>query len=313
MERVLGIDIGGTSIKAGLFSRDGELQGVTKMATGKIVGDAALAGVACNLVDFLAANGASASDVVGVGLDVPGPVSRDGTVGMLPNIELDAEGLKVALQDSFPRAELAFANDVNAAALGELWQGAARDVSSFVLVALGTGVGAGVVVDGKLVAGAFGAGGEIGHLTVCADEATACGCGRHGCLEQYASASGVVSAYRMRCSQRGIDPVPLEGPTDTLSVFEAHRAGDEAARDAVSLMCDRLGFAFAQVSVIIDPELYLVGGGMGEGFDLFAHELREAFKRYCMPMSSHACIEPAALGNEAALYGGAYLALQRLC
>lgn len=312
MGMVLGIDIGGTSIKAGLFTEAGTLVSTKRIPTGRIVNEAAFAEVIGGLEELLSTNGASSSDVVAVGLDVPGPVDDAGRIAMLPNAALDAEGLKVALAEAFPNIALAFANDVNAAAVGEMWQGAAKGVSTFALIALGTGVGAGVVVSGKLVSGAFGAGGEFGHITVNRSETAACGCGRRGCLEQYASASGVVQTYRTECLKRDIDPVKLQGPTDTLSVFEAYRRGDEAARAAVTLMCDSLGFALAQVSAIIDPELYLIGGGMGEGFDLFARELRAAFKAQCLSTSADARILPAALGNEAAMYGNAFLAMRAL-
>ena len=312
MGMVLGIDIGGTSIKAGLFTESGTLVSTKKIPTGKIVNEDAFAAVIGGLEELLCSNGASPFDVVAAGLDVPGPVDDNGRVGMMPNAELDAEGLKAAMAEAFPNMTLAFANDVNAAAVGEMWKGAARDVSSFALIALGTGVGAGVVVSGKLVSGAFGAGGEFGHITVNREEASACGCGRHGCLEQYASASGVVRAYRKECLERCIDAVRLQGPTDSLAVFDAYRAGDEAAQAAISLMCDSLGFALAQVSAVIDPPLYLVGGGMGEGFDLFADELRTAFHAYCLPTCAGARILPAELGNEAAMYGSAFLGMEAL-
>ena len=196
MDKVLGIDIGGTSIKVGMFSTEGKLEAATQIPTGEIVSEAAFAVVTEGLKKLLDDNGSGADDVVGVGLDVPGPVDDDGKVGMLANIELDPEGLQAALRRTFPRANLAFVNDANAAALGELWQGTAKDASSFVLVAIGTGVGGGVVTDGKIVSGAFGAGGEIGHITVNREETATCGCGRQGCLEQYASASGIVRVYK---------------------------------------------------------------------------------------------------------------------
>lgn len=310
MEYVFGIDVGGTSIKVGLFGTEGDLVAVTKIPTGSLVSEAAFAQVTEGLKALLADNGATPDDVVGVGLDVPGPVDDAGRVGMLPNTSLDPEGLQASIRRTFPAASLAFVNDANAAALGELWQGTAKGTKSMVLVALGTGVGAGVVVDGNLVAGAFGAGGEIGHVTVNRDETLVCGCGRSGCLEQYASAKGIVRMYREECELEGQDPVPLDGPTDTLSVFNAYRAGDRAAELAISTMTDYLGFALANVSCILDPELYLIGGGVGEGFDLFADDLRASFQHYCLAACSKARILPASLGNQAAMYGSAYQALQ---
>lgn len=310
MEYVFGIDVGGTSIKAGLFTAAGDLVAVTKIPTGSLVSEAAFAQLTEGLKGLLGAQSVDASSVVGLGLDIPGPVDAAGEVGMLPNISLDPKGLQAALGHAFPQAVLAFVNDANAATLGELWQGTARGTRSMVLVALGTGVGAGVVVDGKLVAGAFGAGGEIGHITVNRDETLVCGCGRTGCLEQYASAKGIVRMYREECELEGTEPVHLDGPTDTLSVFDAWRDGDRAAELALSSMTDYLGFALANVSCVLDPELYLIGGGVGEGFDLFADDLRAAFHHYCLSASSKARILPASLGNQAAMYGSAYLALQ---
>lgn len=310
MDKVLGIDIGGTSIKVGMFSTEGELQAATKIPTGEITSEAAFAVVTEGLKKLLADNGASADDVVGVGLDVPGPVDDDGKVGMLANIELDPEGLQAALKRAFPRAQLAFVNDANAAALGELWQGTAKDANSFVLIAIGTGVGGGVVSGGKIISGAFGAGGEIGHITVNRDETATCGCGRKGCLEQYASASGIVRVYKQECKKLGQDPVKLDGPTDTLSIFNAYRAGDEAAKAAISIMSEYLGYAMAQISVIVDPQMYLIGGGVGGGFKVYAEELRASFRKYCLAPSVSARILPASLGNDAAMYGSAFQAME---
>ena len=309
MDKVLGIDIGGTSIKVGMFSTDGTLEAVTKIPTGEIVSEAAFAVVTEGLKGLLHENGAHTSDVIAIGLDVPGPVDDEGKVGMLANIELDPEGLQAAIKRTFPRANLAFVNDANAAALGELWQGTAKGASSFVLIAIGTGVGGGVVAGGKLVSGAFGAGGEIGHVTVNRDETATCGCGRRGCLEQYASATGIVNSYKRECKKLGITPVKLDGPTDTLSVFNAYRAGDEAAQAAISTMCEYLGYAMAQISVIVDPQIYLIGGGVGGGFKVYAEELRNAFRKYCLAPSVATRILPASLGNDAAMYGCAYEAL----
>lgn len=309
MKRVLGIDIGGTSIKVGLFTEDGTLDAVSKIPTGEIVSEAAFAVVTNGLKALVEQNGDTPDDVIAIGLDVPGPVDDDGKVGMLANIELDPEGLQAAIKRVFPNANLAFVNDANAAALGELWQGGAQGVNSFVLIAIGTGVGGGVVAGGKLISGAFGAGGEIGHVTVNRDEELSCGCGRKGCLEQYASASGIVRIYKEECARLGTEPVQLDGPTDTLSIFNAQRDGDQAAELAIKQMADYLGFAMAQISAVCDPAVYLIGGGVGGGFKLYAEDLRAAFRKYCLAPSVATRILPATLGNDAAMYGCAYQAL----
>ena len=309
MSKVLGIDIGGTSIKVGLFSTEGQLEAVSKIPTGEIVSEAAFAIVTEGLKDLLEANGVVPDDIIAIGLDVPGPVDDNGRVGMLANIELDPEGLQEAIKREFVNANLAFVNDANAAALGELWQGAARKLKNFVMIAIGTGVGGGVVVDGKVVGGAVGAGGEIGHITVNRDETAHCGCGRTGCLEQYASATGIVNSYKAACKKLGIEKAKLDGPTDTLTVFKQYREGDEAAAEAIATMCDYLGYALAQMSAIIDPQAYLIGGGVGGGFASFSEALRDAYRKYCLAPSVSCRILPAGLGNDAAMYGCAYKAL----
>ena len=270
MDMVLGIDVGGTSIKAGLFTPEGELLEERKIPTPALVDAAAYATVT----------------------------------------EGDPEGFVGALAAEFPNASIAFVNDANAAALGEMWAGVAQGVSSYVLIALGTGVGAGVVVGGRLIAGSFGAGGEIGHITLNRDETRTCGCGRRGCLEQYASAQGIVRLYLEECERRGVTPVHVEHATDTLSVFRALAGGDECAKLAVDKMCDYLALAMSQISCIVDPEMYLIGGGVAGAFATFAPELREKFAEYALKPCKEARIEAASLGNQAAMYGCAYEALR---
>ena len=310
MDMVLGIDVGGTSIKAGLFTPEGELLEERKIPTPALVDAVAYATVTEGLGKILAAHDATAADVIACGLDVPGPVADDGTVGLLANIKLDPEGFVGALAAEFPNASIAFVNDANAAALGEMWAGVAQGVSSYVLIALGTGVGAGVVVGGRLIAGSFGAGGEIGHITLNRDETRTCGCGRRGCLEQYASAQGIVRLYLEECERRGVTPVNVEHATDTLSVFRALAGGDECAKLAVDKMCDYLALAMSQISCIVDPEMYLIGGGVAGAFATFAPELREKFAEYALKPCKEARIEAASLGNQAAMYGCAYEALR---
>lgn len=310
MDKVLGIDVGGTSIKVGLFSPEGELIEERKIPTPALVSEEAYAAVTSGLLSVLTAHGASASDVIACGLDIPGPVAADGTVGFLPNIQLDPEGLVGAISATFPRAKIAFVNDANAAALGELWAGAARGVSSFVLLAIGTGVGGGVVAGGQLIAGAFGAGGEVGHITVNPEETRVCGCGRRGCLEQYASATGIVRLYREACEARGVTPVEIAHATDTIAVFKALAAGDECARIAIDQMCEYLAQAMSQISCVVDPEMYLIGGGVAGSFATFAPELRERFAEHALSTCKNVRIEATGLGNQAAMYGCAYEALR---
>ena len=310
MDAVLGIDIGGTSIKVGLFTPEGELLAEKKIPTSELVDAAAFDEVTDGITKLLVAHDMGPSDVIACGLDIPGPVAEDGTVGFLPNIKLDPEGLVAAFNAAYPNASVAFVNDANAAALGELWAGIAKGTQSFVLIALGTGVGAGVVANGRLIAGAFGAGGEIGHMTVNKDETLVCGCGRKGCLEQYASAKGIVRLYLEACERRGVTPVKVEHATDTLSVFRALESGDECAKLAVDEMCDYLADAMVQVSCVVDPAMFLIGGGVSGAFAAFGPKLRELYVERTLSSCKNTRIEAASLGNQAAMYGCAYEALR---
>ena len=310
MDMVLGIDVGGTSIKVGLFTPEGELLDERKITTTELVSEQAFAAVTGAITEFIAEHDAGPEDVIACGLDVPGPVADDGTLGIIANVELDPKGFVAAFKAAFPQASIAFVNDANAAALGEMWAGTAKGATSCVVIAVGTGVGAGVVANGRLVAGAFGAAGEAGHVTVNRDETRQCGCGRYGCLEQYASAQGIVRTYLEECERRGVKPADVEHATDTLSVFRALADGDECAKYAVEVMCDYLGLVMSQISCIVDPELYLIGGGVAGAFDTFAPMLRERFDAYALKPSRAARIEVASLGNQAAMYGSAYEALR---
>ena len=310
MELVLGIDVGGTSIKVGIFTLEGELLDERKIPTPELVSVQAFSSVTGAITGVLSEHGAEPADVVACGLDVPAPVADDGSVGLLANVEMDPQGFVTAFREAFPGAAVAFVNDANAAALGEMWAGAAKGASSCVVIALGTGVGAGIVANGRLVAGAFGAAGEAGHLTVNREETRVCGCGRRGCLEQYASAQGIVRSYLEECERRGVAPAHVEHATDTLSVFAALAEGDACARYAVDLMCDYLGLAMSQISCVVDPELYLIGGGVAGAFEAFAPTLRERFRAHALKPCRDARIEAASLGNQAAMYGSAYEALR---
>ena len=310
METVFGIDIGGTAIKVGLFSTRGELLEERKIPTPALVDSVAYNVVIGGLRKILESHDSLCEDVIACGIDIPGPVADNGTVGMLPNIELDPDGLAEAISAALPNATVAVVNDGNAAAMGEMWAGSAQGVNNFCLIALGTGVGAGIVSAGKLVAGAFGNGGEIGHITVNPAEERVCGCGRRGCLEQYASAKGIVYLYLDACTRKGVTPVQVEHATDTLSVFRALAAGDDCARIAVDEMCDYLAFAMAQISCVSDPELFLLGGGVAGAFATFAPMLRERYKQYALSNCKNVRIEAASLGNQAAMYGSAFQAMR---
>lgn len=308
-ELLLGIDVGGTSVKAGLFATEGTLLAEGSIPTGDLTTQATYDQVCALLASLLDNIGAVPENVLGIGVDVPAPIDEQGHAPFVANASIDIPAFVAAISAWAPQAVCVPINDANAAALGELWQGAAQGEKSMVMVTLGTGVGGGIVQDGKLVAGRHGAGGEIGHMTVNPLETRTCGCGRKGCLEQYASAKGVVRAYKEACQRLQTSPVELTGPTDTYSIFQAQAQGDPAAQEAINQMCEYLAIAFAHIGVILDPATFVIGGGVSGSFDVFSDYLNARFRAHCLAPCETTTIVPASLGNRAGIYGSAYHAL----
>lgn len=306
----IGIDVGGTSVKLGLFDEEGDLLGKTSVPTPSLACEEGYAAVVGGIEQLMGAVQQPMLFVRGIGLAVPCPVPASGVITMAANIEIDAPALKEALEARCPHALVRYVNDANAAAMGEVWRGSAQGHRSMVMVTIGTGLGGGVVVNGDVIDGAFGAGGEIGHICVNPTEERVCGCGLHGCLEQYASASGVVNNYLRVCEERGVDPIELVGPSDSRSVFDAARAGDETALAAIDVTMDYLSLGLQTISAVVDPEVYVLGGGASASADMFLDSLREKYAARAFRVSRGTSIEVAELGNDAGIFGAAYVALR---
>lgn len=306
----IGVDVGGTSVKLGLFDEEGDLLGKTSVPTPSLACGEGHAAVIGGIEQLMAGVQQPMLFVRGIGLAVPCPVPASGVITMAANIEIDAPALKEALEVRCPHALVRYVNDANAAAMGEVWRGSAQGHRSMVMVTIGTGLGGGVVVNGDVIDGAFGAGGEIGHICVNPVEERACGCGLRGCLEQYASASGVVSNYLHVCEERGVEPVELVGPSDSRSVFDAARAGDETALAAIDVAMDYLSLGLQIISAVVDPEVYVLGGGASASADMFLDSLRAKYEARAFPASRATAIEVASLGNDAGIFGAAYVALR---
>lgn len=309
---VLGLDIGGTSIKMGVVTRVGKVLATAKVPTGELDNAEAFDRVSTSAVALVREAGKDPETLGAIGIDVPGVVLEDGTLAMTPNIVLDLAGLTAALKAAFPIARTRALNDANAAALGEAWLGAGDGIRSAVMLTLGTGVGAGVIVDGKVVVGAHGAGGEAGHINVNPNEPEACGCGCHGCLEQYASARGLIRLYREECVASGVAEVPIAHATDALAVFEAARANNPEALRACEHLADYLARAMSIIAAIADPEMFILGGGMCGGWDAFGDICLEKYRAYAIPGCRDTLIRVATLGNDAGFLGAARQAIALL-
>ena len=297
-ELYVGIDVGGTSVKIGVMTKEGDVVAKAGVPTPPLVDEAGYTAVTDGVKSVLEGADVDASLLKGIG-----------NISVIANLSLNLLGVHDALQASFPGVYVGFLNDANAAAMGELWRGAGAGYNSLVFVTLGTGIGAGVVCDGKVLAGANGAAGELGHVIVNPAETRQCGCGRHGCLEQYASATGIVNSYRLECEKRGCEPVELSGPSDSRSVFEALVAGDEAARAAVDTMAGALGFELANAACSFDPEVFVLGGGVSAGAEHYLDRVTEVFKKMTLSCCADTPITVASLGNDAGMLGAAYYAV----
>ena len=239
----IGIDVGGTSVKEGLFDEDGNLLAKASVPTPPIVDATGFAAVTEAIDQVVAKAQIPRAFVSGIGLAVPCPIPASGDAKVKANIAINLPELKIAIQEHCPDAVVKYENDANAAAMGEAWLGSAKGVQNVVMVTIGTGVGGGVIVNGDVVSGVVGAGGEIGHMCLNPAEERTCGCGGHGHLEQYSSATGVVSNYLAECKKAGVEPIELTGPSDSKDVFQACREGDKlalAAADTISVAPWRL-------------------------------------------------------------------------
>lgn len=309
MERyVFGIDLGGTTVKLGLFSTEGQLldkwEIVTRTANG---GEQILPDIAASLKEKIAERGITAEQVKGAGLGVPGAVLEDRFVK--PCVNLNGWGGDVADRLSgLCGIPVKVVNDANAAALGEMWQGGGRGCGNVVFVTLGTGVGGGIIVGGKLLTGVHGAGGEIGHIKTNPVESEPCGCGKYGCLEQYASATGIVREAR-RSLEESDTPSALRDVEEVTAkaVFDCAKAGDSLASEVVEFFGESLGRALAIVSCVCDPEVFVIGGGVSAAGQIILDAVKKAFVRHAFPSAEETRFELATLGNDAGICGAARL------
>ena len=202
-------------------------------------------------------------------------------------------------------------NDANVAALGEMWQGGGKGYSDLVMVTLGTGVGGGVILDQKIIAGKHGLSGEIGHIHVRDDEWEHCNCGGVGCLEQVSSATGIAREAR-RTMAKSDKPSALREFGDNVSakdVLDAAKAGDEMALEVMKTVSHYLGLALAQVALTVDPEIFVIGGGVSKAGQFLIDMIQKDYDHFTPISENKAKLGLATLGNDAGIYGAARLVL----
>lgn len=306
-----GVDLGGTTVKLGLFETNGTLMEKWEIPTRTgNHGENLLPDIAQAMLRKLSDKGIAKDQVQGVGMGVPGAVVNDRFVKPCVNLEqwggFDvAEALEALC--GFPAK---IVNDANAAALGEMGAGGGKGRKNVVFVTLGTGVGGGVIVDGKLLAGVHGAGGEIGHMKVKDTHDTPCGCGKRGCLEQYSSATGIVNETKKFLASSDAPSKLRDLPTITAKdIFDLAKEGDAVAMEQVQEMTRLLGKALAAVSCVCDPQVIVLGGGVSRAGSIITDNVEKWFKEYAFPASECTEFALAELGNDAGIYGGVQMIL----
>ena len=310
-EYAFGIDLGGTTAKIGLFTTSGALLEKWEVATDTSnAGEHILENLAAAVLGKMKEKSIQPEQVEGVGIGVPGPV-LDSSIVPIVCANLGGWGernVSAQLSGLLDGLKVLVGNDANVAVLGEIWMGAAKGAKNAVMVTLGTGVGGGVVVNGKVIDGVHGAGGEIGHITVNRHETAVCGCGKRGCLEQYSSATGVVRCMKKLLDENPDTPCVLRGTEFAAKdVFDAARNGDALAAREVDEMSDTLGMALANIASTVDPEAFLVGGGVARAGDVLFAPLNKHFQEYAFKSCRETPIKQASLGNDAGIYGAVRL------
>ena len=305
-----GIDVGGTTVKCGIFKTDGvlvekwEIPTRTENNGSEIVPD-----VAKTIEEKLAEKNISKEEVDGIGIGVPGPVNAEGDVIAAVNLFWGYKKLSKELNE-LTGLTVKVGNDANVAALGEAWKGAAAGAKNVILVTLGTGVGGGIIVDGKIVAGHHGAGGEIGHANVMHDETETCNCGNKGCLEQYTSATGIVRLAKQElASSEAPSVLREEKELSAKAVLDGYKSGDALSVRVMDKVGEILGGALAMFTAVVDPETIVIGGGVSKAGQPLVDCIASHYKKYAFSACRETPIVIANLGNDAGIYGAAKMVL----
>lgn len=312
MKYCFGIDIGGTTVKMGLFEADGNLIDKWEIKTRtENKGEAILPDIAESVNEKIVEHGIAKSDICGAGVGIPAPVKADGIVANTANLGWGYKEVKRELEE-LTGLTIETGNDANVAALGEMWLGAGRGHQNMIMATLGTGVGGGIIINGKSVIGSHGAGGEIGHLCVNYNETESCGCGNKGCLEQYASATGIARLARKRLEKDNEASVLREEEVITAKeVFDAVKAGDKVSIEIAEEFGRYLGYAMANLAAACDPSVIVIGGGVSKAGEVLLGYIQKPFEERAFFSNKETDFVLAELGNDAGICGAARLVLDK--
>ena len=306
MKYCLGVDIGGTFIKLGLFTAEGELLEKWQIPTRREDESShVLPDIAASVLAKMDEKGIVKEDVTGIGFGTPGPVTEDGVAVCPANLDWVNKPVAKELTELTGLPSRG-GNDVNVAGLGEMWRGGAKGYKNVVVVPIGTGVGAAIIVNGKIITGTRGAAGEVGHIHVDDEIQEPCGCKAVGCVEQFSSATGLVRMAKKALADESVVTSlrDLEEVT-AKDVIDAAKAGDEIADKIFDKFCDYLGYSLAATAAVVDPEAFIIGGGVSKAGDVLIEVVQKYYKQYVWPECRDKKFVLAKLGNDAGIYGAA--------
>ena len=310
MKYGFGVDLGGTTVKIAFFDETGtmldkwEIPTVTADNGAQILPD-----IAASVLKYLDNKKISKEEILGIGIGVPGPVDDDGNVNRCTNLGWGVFNIHQALGE-LTGLTIKAGNDANVAALGEAWKGGAVGCDNMVLATFGTGVGGGIVVNGKPINGVHGAAGEIGHLTLERDETEMCTCGKYGCAEQYCSATGIVRLAKKRLALDEHPSILRSAEQLTCKdVFDAGNQKDALALEVLEKVYAYMGQFLASVCCVTDPDVVVLGGGVSKAGQPLLEGAKRYFDKYIFHASKGIRFALASLGNDAGAYGAFKLAL----
>lgn len=306
---VFGVDVGGTTVKLGFFDVEGNLLDKWEIPTRtEEEGRHILPDVAESIQKKMEEKKITSDQVAGVGVGAPGPIDSEGVVHRAVNLGWGTFSIKGTLENILHMPVMA-GNDANVAALGEMWKGGGQGSTDLIVVTLGTGVGGGIIINGKVLTGFGGAGGEIGHIHVQDEETESCGCGNKGCLEQYASATGIARLAHRKLAESNKESILRQGKVTAKTVFDAVKQKDPLAMEVAEEFGKYLGDGLSVIAGVVNPETIVIGGGVSKAGEILMDYIKPYYEKNVFHANRNVKFALATLGNDAGIYGAAKLIL----
>ncbi len=307
----IGVDLGGTTVKMGVFDLQGSLKEKWEIPTNRTEnGKYILSEIVTSIEEKLSYMDITIDELQGIGVGIPGIVQDKGFVAACVNLGWKNVNVKEELESRL-HCKVTVGSDANVAAFGEMWQGSAKGYKDVVMLTLGTGVGGGVVLNGKILTGSLGIAGELGHMPLVEGMTEKCACGSYGCLEQLCSATGIVKTMKKRLQTRN-NGVALENDTEitAFEVMELAKKNDELALGVIEDVSKHLAKALACISMVVNPQIFIIGGGVSKGGPFFLDKIRKYYQENVLYLCKNTPIELAGLSNDAGIYGAAKMAME---